>query len=229
MTLLADMACSSASPSVPTLHIQPICEPHTATAEHSPIHTPKQLSCPHTPAQNHRDPAHIWTYDTAALSLWITHTPTHTHTHTHTHAHTHFIAAVSISTLANQQRGFITHQISFRFAMKDQFIKNALNMSGFSWRYMEEGGSGVVEINLDCLSSLSPLLYSLPPFSSFFCLFGACSVASRMAVISSFVSESVSRATMLVQGYPFSPSIHWRCLFGPSCWSDGFGCKPVLH
>lgn len=49
-----------------------------------------------------------------------------------THARTHFTAAVSISTLANQQRGFITHQISFRFAMKDQFIKNALNMSGFS-------------------------------------------------------------------------------------------------
>lgn len=45
-----------------------------------------------------------------------------------------------------------------------------------------EGGGG---INLDSLLSLTP-------FSSFFCLFGDCSITSQMAVISSFVSESVA-------------------------------------
>lgn len=52
--------------------------------------------------------------------------------HTRAHTCTHITAAINFHTRANRQRGFITQQISFKFAMKDQFIKNALNRSGFS-------------------------------------------------------------------------------------------------
>lgn len=72
-------------------------------------------------------------------------------------------------------------------------------------------------INLDCLSPLSPLLYSrsLYPPRALSAFFGACSITSQTAVISSFVSESVSHLTRMVQDETIQPS--------PSIGDTGLG------
>lgn len=112
MMLLDDMESGSANPSVPTVHIQPICDSYQHT--HTPTHT-------------------------SELLLSLQRSPLHSHPHT----------PQPLSALAHRLTSrFITHQISFRFAMKNQLIKNALNMRVVCLC----GNAGSWEIlHLDCL------------------------------------------------------------------------------
>lgn len=112
MTLLADMACSSASPSVPSLHIQPICEPHTTVAE--PLtNTHTKMTVMYT--NTHAETLTLCSYHYSNLPF------------KHTRISQKQLALVRWLTSKED-----SYQISFRSAMKDQFIKNALNMNGFS-------------------------------------------------------------------------------------------------
>lgn len=123
----------------------------------------------------------------------VIHTHTHTHTHTsgllvslqrsplHTHPHTPQCVSVLAHRLTSR---FITHQISFRFAMKNQIIKNALNMRVVC--LCGDGGSWGI-LHLDCLILCPTFTFSSPLLS----FLRSSRITPHTALMSFFASESV--------------------------------------